>query len=91
MGVDNIESFLNLANMIVQLAASDYVYAIKALERNPKNIEMQRQYNDCKRFFLSHWYSCLTDIDGTEMIETLEKKCAKRQSRRGRRSKSGMF
>lgn len=62
----------NLANAIILKAAQDYHRAKAQVAKNPKNITAQRTLDDCKRFFLSEWYTTLTRINGRWMLNKLD-------------------
>lgn len=62
-----------LANAIIELAAKDYMKALKSLKQNPGCISAERMKKDCERFFRSDWYRELTEVDGEWLIEALGK------------------
>ena len=63
--LDPTVPYHNLANAIIVQAANDYR---KALRGNDKRVIC-----DCERFFRSHWYLTLTNLDGEVLIEKLRK------------------
>ncbi len=65
--MDN-EGYSRLCNAIIVQAVKEYMGAKK---RNNKN-----RLAEIKRFFLSEWYSVLTELDGAKMLEMLDEKYA---------------
>ena len=63
----------NLAHAIILQAVKDYRKALKILRRNPRHKESKEMIADCEGFFLSKWFTTLTNIDGKVLIEKLKK------------------
>ena len=59
-----------LASAIILQAVKDYRSALNAEEDNAR---AQRVLNDCEKFFLSTWFTYLTDIDGDYLLERLKR------------------
>jgi len=62
-----------LANAIIRLAAKDYMKALAKLKRDPNNSNAARTAHECERFFLSDWFSILTELDGTLLMSRIQK------------------
>lgn len=72
------EPYEALANAIVEFAAKEYIQEYrKALRGNrvERNYELKR----LERFFLSPWYTVLTDVDGDWLIEQLKKEAKRKE------------
>ena len=63
----------NLAHAIILQAVKDYRKALKILKRNPRHKESKEMVADCEGFFLSKWFTTLTNIDGKVLMEKLKK------------------
>ena len=68
--------YLNLANAIIKQAAKDYYYALKKIN-DPKTIEKKRIHaemmkSDVESFFLSNWYTSLTNINGEYLMKRIQ-------------------
>ncbi|MFY9282851.1 MAG: hypothetical protein WAO56_01895 [Miniphocaeibacter sp.] len=61
----------DLANAIVLTAVKDYREALKVLKKHPKNSRASYTKLEIEFFFLSSWYSALTDVDPNMLIEKL--------------------
>ena len=70
MTVNGIE---NIAHSIIFHAVKDYRKALKILRRNPRHKEYKEMIADCEGFFLSKWFTTLTNIDGKVLMEKLKK------------------
>ena len=67
-----MDSYQELANAIVKLAATDYLGSLKALKKNPKNRNAMSTANECERFFTGTWFETLTDVDGNWLMKRLQ-------------------
>lgn len=74
MGHKGLDSYEALANAVVQLAASDYMRALKALKRNPRNRAAKQEMEEDEQFFRSDWYAALTSVDGDYLIRRMKEK-----------------
>jgi hypothetical protein len=63
--MDN-EGYSRLCNAIIVQAVKEYMSAKK--KNNASRLA------ELKRFFMSEWYSTLTELDGAKMIEMLDEK-----------------
>lgn len=63
----------NLAHAIILQAVKDYRKALKILKRNPRHKESKEMVADCEGFFLSKWFTTLTNLDGKVLMEKLKK------------------
>lgn len=63
----------NLAHAIILQAVKDYRKALKILKRQPRHKESKEMVADCEGFFLSKWFTTLTNIDGKVLMEKLKK------------------
>ena len=67
------DGYENLAHAIILQAVKDYRKALKILKRQPRNKDAKATTEECERFFLSKWFTTLTNIDGKVLIEKLKK------------------
>ena len=63
----------NLAHAIILQAVKDYRKALKILKRQPRHKEAKATAEECEEFFLSKWFTTLTNIDGKVLMEKLKK------------------
>lgn len=63
--MDN-EGYSRLCNAIIVQAVKEYISA--------KKRDNAVRLAELKRFFMSEWYSTLTELDGAKMIEMLDEK-----------------
>ena len=66
------DTYENLANSIILLAAKDYRDALKKLKKWPRNEAAQIMKAEVERFFRSAWYRELTSVDGEFLISKLQ-------------------
>ena len=69
MGEDNIHE---LTNAIVKMAVKDWRKAARRLKRKPNNKQALALKQECEAFFLSDWFSFLTDADGKYILKRLQ-------------------
>lgn len=74
MAKDNLDGYERLANAIIQLAAQDYMRALRSLKRNPNSRTARQIADDNERFFRSDWYATLTSVDGDYLIRRMKEK-----------------
>lgn len=60
-----------LANAIIEQAARDWRQSARKLRKNPDNQAALWMKKDCERFFLSDWFSVLSNLDGAVILEKL--------------------
>ena len=65
----------NLVIAIVRQALVDYKSALKALKKNPNNIDKRRIKNECEMFFSSEYFTLLTNVDGAYLLKNMERMC----------------
>ena len=65
----------NLVIAIVRQALIDYRDSLKALKKNPNNIDERRIKNECEIFFNSEYFTLLTNVDGTYLLKNMERMC----------------
>ena len=65
----------NLVIAIVRQALIDYRDALKALKKNPNNIDEHRIKNECEIFFNSEYFTLLTNVDGAYLLKNIERMC----------------
>lgn len=65
----------NLVIAIVRQALIDYRDSLKALKKNPNNIDELRIKNECEIFFNSEYFTLLTNVDGTYLLKNIERMC----------------
>ena len=61
-----------LVQAIVLQAMEDYRRARRILSRRPDRESARLMVRDVERFFRSVWFSCLTGLDGKEILERLK-------------------
>ena len=62
------DPYENLANAVVIKAAKDHRRAVSALRRNNNSERAKYMLNETERFFLSDWFTVLTDLDGDVLM-----------------------
>ena len=65
----------NLVIAIVRQALIDYRDSLKALKKNPNNIDERRIKNECEIFFNSEYFTLLTNVDGAYLLKNIERMC----------------
>lgn len=60
-----------LAFVVVKKAVSDWLEAMRNLNRNPKNYNANVMALDCESFFHSGYFTLLTGLDGKEFFDKL--------------------
>ncbi len=68
----DIDPCERLANAIILQAVKDYRDACKKLARGKTNHAAEVVKEECRRFFLSDWFSVLTNIDGAMLVRKLD-------------------
>ena len=66
-----MESYENLANAIVLLAAKDYRLALARCSRYPEKDMYRYEKESIERFFRSGWFGVLTRLDPEILIRRL--------------------
>jgi len=66
-----LDPYENLANAIIQTAATDYRAAMRRLGKNHDNYAAASEATELERFFRSAWYEMLTDLDGEYLLGRL--------------------
>lgn len=75
MGKKNeLGGYERLANAIIQLAAQDYMKALRALKRNSSSRMAKQIVDENEKFFRSDWYMTLTNVDGDYLIRRMKEK-----------------
>lgn len=69
------EGCKNLVIAIVRQALIDYRDALKALKKNPNNIDESRIKNECEIFFNSEYFTLLTNVDSAYLLKNMERMC----------------
>lgn len=77
--VDEYVTWENLANAIIEQAATDYEKAYTAYLRDPFSKERLDKVEEFRMFFRSEWYHHLTKVDGFYIRREIEKRCEKRR------------
>ena len=70
------ENYQALANAVVELAAKDYMKALRALKRNPKSKAAADEVETIERFFRSSLFSLYTSLDPEYLIRRLREEAA---------------
>ena len=66
------DPYESLANAIVMQAVKDYRDAKHKLKKKPRNENAKAVRDECERFFLSEWFTTLTDVDGQMILKKLQ-------------------
>lgn len=72
------DPYENLANAIINQAASDYMTALWKLKKNPQNKAAMTEAMDLEHFFHSGLYGCITSVDSDYLIERLREEVKKK-------------
>jgi len=67
-----IKQYENLANAIIELAAKDYIKALKKHKNHQYKKEYLYEMRSIENFFRSQWYQSLTNVDGNMLIKKLK-------------------
>lgn len=73
MNNTNLNPYEGIANGIILQAVKDYRDAYKKLSKGRKNQAAQQMKDECLRFFRSHWFTVLTEVDPEFLIRKLDK------------------
>lgn len=65
------DPYENLANAIVLQAVKDYRTALRALKRNKRNKRAGSMKEEVEQFFLSEWFSELTELNGAFLMRKI--------------------
>ena len=63
-----------LANAIVEQAADDYFCLVAGFTKTKNEADRKDKINALQKFFLSDWYSLLTNVDGAYLMRKLNEK-----------------
>lgn len=66
------DGFRFLAEAVVLQAVEDYRLANRVLSRFPDFGKARALARDAERFFRSRWFTCLTSLDGEQILEMLK-------------------
>lgn len=66
--VSTKEAYENLANAIIESAVKDYRRALVHARNHPDSEKARRAVQQKEKFFFSHWYEILTDLDPTCLL-----------------------
>lgn len=70
-----MDRYQNLANGIVEQAASDYRRALKGLKNKPDDPDAYlwiKTVVECEKFFKGEWIKVLTNIDGESIMNKIK-------------------
>jgi hypothetical protein len=70
-----IDCYQNLANAIVELAANDYIWALKAYRKNRRIRYCVIVIEETEKFFLSEYFVLLTSVDGEYLMKRIRREC----------------
>ncbi len=68
-----MDPYEELVNAVILLAVKDWRSAVRMLKRKPDNDLAWQTKRECARFFRSRWFGRLTRLDGSLLLEKLEK------------------
>lgn len=63
----------SLANAIVLQAVKDYREVLQILKQHPRYEKAIKEKEEIERFFQSEWFQTLSGLDGTPIMERLQK------------------
>jgi len=66
-----MDAFEKLANAIILQAVKDYRFALKRLEKYPRNDSARYTKGEIERFFHSGYFTTLTSLDPEMLIKKL--------------------
>ena len=70
--MDNLQkNWENLANAIIVQASDDFRWARKRLNEDPDCLKAIRMLKEVEPFFVSDWFSTLTEVDGWTILSRL--------------------
>lgn len=72
------EPYEALANAIVEFAAKEYIKEYRKALRGDR-VERSYELKRLEEFFLSPWYTTLTSVDGSWLIEQLKKEAKRKE------------
>ena len=70
--MSDIKDYERLANAIIRQAVKDWKAAVRTLKRLPRSDKAKQVREDCESFFLSDWFTALTDVDGAVVLQKLK-------------------
>lgn len=62
-----------LCNAIILQAVKDYRAAARHLKKHPDSFSTRRELNELEQFFLSDWFTVLSDADGEQILIRLRR------------------
>lgn len=71
MGRQGRDPYEDLANAIVLQAVKDYRAALQKLKANKNRYSAKRSKEEVERFFLSGWFSELTELNGAFLMRKI--------------------
>lgn len=74
------KAYEDLANAIVEQAASDYKYAYSQHLIYPEDINIKSKLDELRVFFHGQWYGALTTLDANYLLEQIEAECKKKHA-----------
>lgn len=70
-----------LVQAVVKQAKDDYYFALKLLDRNSKSASGKDAVKELRKFFLSEWFTTLTNLDGKVVLAELDRQYKKKRKR----------
>lgn len=74
--MSDIKDYERLANAIIRQAVKDWKAAVRTLKRLPRSDKAKQMREDCESFFLSDWFTALTDVDGAVVLQKLKEEAS---------------
>ena len=74
------KGYEDLANAIIEQAASDYKSAYTKYLKEPENVHVKARLDELRVFFHGQWYGALTTLDANYLLEQIEAECKKKHA-----------
>jgi hypothetical protein len=78
--VTESKGYEDLANAIIEQAASDYKFAYTKYLKKPNDIYVKARLDELRVFFHGQWYGALTTLDANYLLEQIETECKKKHA-----------
>jgi hypothetical protein len=77
----------NLAIAIVKRALTDYILALRALRKNPREGAVRNRVWECEVFFSSPWCGVLVEMDMEDFARRIRERVSREEKRNKKRRK----
>lgn len=83
--VVNHEPIDNLAVAIVKRALADYILALRALRKNPREAAVRNRVGECEVFFASPWCGTLVEMDMEDFARRVRERVSREEKKNRKR------